>query len=72
MPKVDEPLLVLHGDADELIPHSQSEALFALHQGQKKYVLIKNGHHNLRGPELTRPELTRQLKSAILRFTQVR
>ncbi|PHS41258.1 MAG: hypothetical protein COA91_02795 [Robiginitomaculum sp.] len=44
---VDEPLLVLHGDADTVIPYSQGKALFDLHPGDKKFALIKNGQHNL-------------------------
>ncbi|MCF6274360.1 MAG: lysophospholipase [Robiginitomaculum sp.] len=49
---VDEPLLVLHGDADTVIPYTQSKALFELHQGDKNYVLIKGGQHNLWNTEI--------------------
>ena len=49
---VTEPLLVLHGEKDELIPHSQGKALFDLHKGEKNFVLIKNGQHMLWGTEM--------------------
>jgi len=49
---VSTPLLILHGDADAVIPHAQSKALFDLHQGDKKFVLIKNGQHNLWNTEM--------------------
>lgn len=49
---VTQPLLVLHGEKDELIPHSQGKALFGLHKGEKNFVLIKNGQHMLWGEEM--------------------
>lgn len=49
---VTQPLLVLHGEKDELIPHSQGKALFNLHKGEKNFVLIKNGQHMLWGTEM--------------------
>ena len=64
MPSIAEPLLVLHGGADELIPHTQGKALFDLHQGKKTFVLIKDGQHHLWNTEM--PE---HIKSAITRFT---
>ena len=49
---VDAPLLVLHGGADAVIPYTQGKALFDLHQGDKKFVLIKGGQHNLLNTEM--------------------
>ncbi len=51
--EISEPLLVLHGEMDELIPHSQGKALFDLHRGDKKFVLIKTGRHQLWGKEMS-------------------
>ncbi len=53
IPSVDAPLLILHGDADIVIPHTQSKALFSLHPGDKNYVLIKGGQHNLWNTEMS-------------------
>lgn len=63
MPLVSEPLLVLHGDADELIPHSQGQALYDLHKGRKQFILIKGGQHHMWNTEM--PE---HIKAAIERF----
>ncbi len=52
IPSVNAPLLVLHGDADRVIPHTQGKALFDLHQGDKKFVLIKGGGHQLWNTEM--------------------
>ncbi len=70
MPSITEPLLLLHGDADELIPHAQGEALYGLHQGDpakgdKQFILIKGGHHHL-----WNTEMPTHIKAAIERFTQ--
>ncbi len=50
--QVDEPLLVLHGAADELIPHTQGKALYELHKGEKEFVLIKGGRHHFWNTEM--------------------
>jgi len=47
IPSVDEPLLVIHGDADRVIPFTQGKALYDLHQGDKEFVRIKDGGHYL-------------------------
>ena len=45
---VDAPLLVLHGEADEVIPLSQGKALFALAREPKRMVVYPGaGHHDL-------------------------
>ncbi len=65
MPSITEPLLVLHGDADALIPHSQGQALFELHQSDdKQFVLIKDGQHHL-----WNTKMPIYIKAAIERFT---
>jgi pimeloyl-ACP methyl ester carboxylesterase len=40
------PTLILHGDADELIPTGQSKRVFEALSGKKERVLIKDGGHN--------------------------
>lgn len=40
------PVLISHGEADQLIPMAQAEALFAVAQGPKQLVTIPGGHHN--------------------------
>ena len=48
MKNVELPLLVVHGDADEVVPFSHGQALFARHQGEKKFVRLEGvGHNNL-------------------------
>jgi len=62
---VTEPLLLLHGDADDLIPHAQGKALYDLYQGDdKQFVLIKSGRHHL-----WNTEMPAHIKAAIERFT---
>jgi len=64
MTTITEPLLLLHGDADELIPHAQGKALFELHQGEKQFTLIKGGKHYMWDTEMPR-----HIQAAIERFT---
>jgi pimeloyl-ACP methyl ester carboxylesterase len=45
MPRVAAPTLVFHGDADELIPHSQGEALAALNPSAR-FVTFPGGTHD--------------------------
>jgi len=40
------PLLISHGDADELIPFEQGERLYAAAAGRKQFVRIPGGGHN--------------------------
>lgn len=46
--QIDEPLFILHGDADKVIPSWHSESLFEKHTGKKERHLIPQaGHNNL-------------------------
>lgn len=45
MPKVEAPVLILHGDADTLIPHASGQALSRLAKGGR-FVTIEGGGHN--------------------------
>lgn len=43
--KLQAPLLILHGDADEVIPYAQGQALFAAARGRKTFFTIRGGRH---------------------------
>jgi len=45
-PSIGEPVLVIHGDADEVIPYDHGLKLFAALPGPKRLVTIARGHHN--------------------------
>jgi fermentation-respiration switch protein FrsA (DUF1100 family) len=45
-PSIAEPVLVVHGDADEVIPFDNGQKLFAALAGPKHFVAISGGHHN--------------------------
>ena len=55
------PLLIAHGDADELIPFAQGERLFAAANQPKRFVRIAGGDHNWVPPEHYIAELDRFL-----------
>jgi hypothetical protein len=40
------PLLVLHGDADEVVPYRQGRAIFDAAAEPKTFVTIPGAHHN--------------------------
>lgn len=43
---IDTPLLLIHGEADELIPVAHGQRLFAAARAPKKLYLVPGGHHN--------------------------
>jgi fermentation-respiration switch protein FrsA (DUF1100 family) len=45
------PLLLCHGDADEVVPYEQGEALFAAAPGPKRLITARGGKHNDPQPE---------------------
>jgi fermentation-respiration switch protein FrsA (DUF1100 family) len=45
------PLLVVHGDADEVVPYSHGQALYDAAPGKKKFITSKGGKHNDPLPE---------------------
>ena len=45
------PLLVLHGDADEVVPYTQGRAVFAAAPEPKTFVTIRGGRHYDMNPE---------------------
>ncbi len=44
--RVSVPVLVMHGDADSVIPFSQGRALFERVTGRKQFATIRGGDHN--------------------------
>lgn len=45
IPRLRAPLLVLHGDADEVVPYAQGRAVFAAAPEPKTFVTIRGGRH---------------------------
>ena len=45
MPRLRAPLLVLHGDADEVVPYAQGRAVFDAAPAPKTFFSIKGGRH---------------------------
>jgi fermentation-respiration switch protein FrsA (DUF1100 family) len=45
IPRLRAPLLILHGDADEVVPYAQGRALFEAAPEPKTFVTIRNGRH---------------------------
>ncbi len=46
MPRLDVPLLVVHGRSDELVPFSHGQALFDAAPGPKRFVELRGGHND--------------------------
>ncbi len=44
------PVLISHGDADEVVPFAHEEKLYKAVQGPKRFVRIPDGRHNDRLP----------------------
>jgi len=61
MPKVEAPLLVIHGRKDRVIPHAMGKALSELHSGKNTFVSVENANHN----NLWRSEMPSKIKQAI-------
>ena len=47
MANVKEPLLIIHGNADEDVPYGMGTSLLAKHKGSHEFVTIQGGHHYL-------------------------
>ena len=44
--KIKVPVLILHGDADSVIPASQGQKLYRLAHAPKRFVLFTGGQHD--------------------------
>ncbi|MGH9194975.1 MAG: alpha/beta hydrolase [Acidimicrobiia bacterium] len=48
----DRPVLIIHGDADRIVPYRQGQDLFARLQTKKEFVTLRGADHNdLQGPD---------------------
>ena len=47
MPKVEEELLVLHGDQDVVIPHEMGKTLASRHLGKAQFITITGARHDM-------------------------
>jgi uncharacterized protein len=45
MPRLRAPLLVIHGDADEVVPYAQGRAIFAAAPEPKTFFTVRGGRH---------------------------
>jgi len=66
MPTITEPLLVIHGNADDVIPYKMGQQLYALHLGDKAFVTIKGGQHYLWNTDM--PE---HIHAAVVKYTSL-
>ncbi len=55
LPEIISPVLIIHGDKDEVVPWAMGEKIFEFLQVPKKMVTIRGGFHN--DLEFTNPEL---------------
>jgi fermentation-respiration switch protein FrsA (DUF1100 family) len=46
IPRIRAPLLILHGDADEVVPHAHGRALFDAAPEPKAFFTIRGARHN--------------------------
>lgn len=51
------PVLISHGDADEVVPYKHGEALYKAAPGPKQFITVKGGKHNDPQPEEYRKAL---------------
>ena len=52
---LESPLLIIHGDKDEVVPYEMGLELFEKYSGKKTFVTIPNGDHN--GLQNSKPEM---------------
>jgi pimeloyl-ACP methyl ester carboxylesterase len=57
LPRVDAPVLIMHGDADRLIPHAHAEQLVAAHPGAEFVSVPGRGHNMAADPLVQRLQL---------------
>ena len=57
LPRVDAPVLILHGDADELIPHAHAEQLAAVNPRAEFVSVPGRGHNMAADPVVQRLQL---------------
>lgn len=55
LPEIISPVLIIHGDKDEVVPWAMGQTIFEFLQVNKKMITIRGGFHN--DLEFTNPEL---------------
>jgi pimeloyl-ACP methyl ester carboxylesterase len=64
MPKVEEPLLILHGNRDREIPIEMGRQLTALHTGDARFIMIEGARHYM-----WQKGMTDHIREAVFKYT---
>jgi fermentation-respiration switch protein FrsA (DUF1100 family) len=65
IPRLDRPLLVMHGDADQTVPERMGQRVFEAAPEPKMYVAFPNGNHSDISVDLVVPAITQFVDSAL-------
>lgn len=65
IPRIDRPLLVMHGDADQTVPEYMGQRVFEAAPEPKRYVAFPNGGHSDFATELVVPAITQFIASVL-------
>jgi fermentation-respiration switch protein FrsA (DUF1100 family) len=65
IPRLDRPLLVMHGDADQTVPERMGQRVFEAAPEPKMYVTFPNGTHTDFATELVVPAITQFIDSVL-------
>jgi fermentation-respiration switch protein FrsA (DUF1100 family) len=67
IPRLDRPLLVMHGDADRTVPERMGQRVFEAAPEPKMYVSFPNGNHSDISADLVVPAITQFVDSVLHR-----
>lgn len=67
IPRLDRPLLVMHGDADQTVPERMGQRVFEAAPEPKRYVAFPNGGHSDFATELVVAAITQFIDSVLAR-----
>jgi fermentation-respiration switch protein FrsA (DUF1100 family) len=65
MPRLERPLLVMHGDNDQTVPEYMGQRVFEAAPGPKMYVSFPNGGHSDINTDLVVPAITQFVDSVL-------
>jgi fermentation-respiration switch protein FrsA (DUF1100 family) len=68
--RIERPLLVMHGDADQTVPERMGQRVFEAAAEPKRYVAFPNGGHSDFATELVVPAITQFIDSVLGRDTR--
>lgn len=71
IPRLDRPLLVMHGDADRTVPEYMGKQVFDAAPEPKTYVSFPGGSHSDIGAHLVVPPITRFIEQALAGRTEL-